>query len=353
MKKLSNLLYLQLFLVPLLTITQFSSATEKEEAHSSAPFFKAPLTKIDNKKSHSWWVKVFKHYGLLDSNENRVLFLQDADQKEFILKSHYGDHGPVREKLGTKIAKSAHINVNDVEIFPRGIEGFSSIPTTLHTRVPGIQVSDIFELYRTVRIKEGLAKKCNLESIVKHPKLAPIVAVNLFINNPDCHNGNLFFDNQSQEFHLIDLNHAFDCYSSAFVCHTDPAYILPPDLLATQACDFLENLKEKDLSPEKIHALSSVAKTLEKLIIQYHPTQLCNDWRNVLQKNRFYDEVEQERTDIMLEYNYHENKRLLSQLKTIIEDYHKTKRNSTDDIFKPMIIPTQNVEYAFWHTMNS
>lgn len=190
-----------------------------------------------------------------------VYKISDANGTVFILKRHAFPERALREIVGSEMG--AHvININKVQIFPATIhlKGITSDPTeifTLHTYINGEHGNENL-------IFQAITDKHHLNNIAqKNFSLAHIAAFNIFINNHDCHCGNLLEDKNNNEFHLIDMDCAFkyDYYS-----------------LATRTKDYLKTLEKRKLSSEKINALKNFNETLHNLINLYPPQEFYNLW---------------------------------------------------------------------------
>ena len=96
------------------------------------------------------------------SAERKVIFVEDTQQKRFVLKQNDPELA-VQETIATRIAQSAGININDIELLELNdplkttFFGTSNAAVTLHTHVPGEEVYEIRkQIPYAVDIKNGI-----------------------------------------------------------------------------------------------------------------------------------------------------------------------------------------------------
>ncbi len=257
-----------------------------------------------------------------------TFFMHDAAGNQFVLKYHpRGPKRAIHDTLGAQIGKSIGLHINEVEIFsPHDPfnQFFSEINplqqwqfgvTTLHSRVPGKEVKSIKNINNKICIKRGLYTEKHLDSLIQYMQLCAIVAFDIFIDNTDRHNRNLFFDKKTGHFYAIDMDHAFKA-ANALAC---TPYDYDFALLATRAHHFVHTLRKRKLSSQEIAALKRVQQTLEQLVSLYPPTILFDEWMAIVKKaGVFYNPREQEKIKKYLEYNAQEVNRLISLLNTMI-----------------------------------
>jgi hypothetical protein len=229
----------------------------------------------------------------------RIIFVEDAAGKKFILKYPRSPNHALNDALGAKIGEFIGVNINHVKIFPPQDPSLSSVDKfphqikTLHTLVPGNEVRQLPNIQ--VTIKSGLKNKSKLRNITKHKDLYKIVALDIFLNNADRHNGNLFYDLDNDHFYAIDMD----------------AIYYRQHLLATIAYEFIEGLHRKKLSLKEKNILRNIYKILQKLISYYPPEELCNLRKSLAeQAHHQYTESEQEHFKNLVEHNFHEVERL-------------------------------------------
>jgi len=250
-----------------------------------------------------------------------TFFIDDAHQHHFVLKYHpRGPKRAIHDALGAYIGKSIGLNINEVELFAANNpfnELFNDINplkethigiTTLHTLVPGKAIREIKSMDKGICIKRGIRKEKTLRNLIQYSELCDIIAFDIFVDNTDRHNGNLFFDTQTGLFYAIDLDHGF---KSAFtLAYTPHEYDFVT--VATRTYRFIKTLKKVDLSHQEIAALKRVLQTLQLLIDLYPPTTAFNEWMLLAQKaNVTYNPREQEKIMKYLEYNASEVQKLI------------------------------------------
>jgi len=267
-------------------------------------------------------------FTIIGQADKTTFFLQDCAHNEFVLKYHpRGPRRAIHDTLGAYIGKSIDLNINEVEIFSPDDpfnQLFNNIKpvspshtgiTTLHSRVPGKQIKDIKCMNNEIYIKHGLCKEKHLNSIIRYKKLCDIVAFDLFIDNSDRNNRNFFFDETTNEFYAIDMDHGFKS-AYALVMTTDDYDF---DTLATRAYDFIKKLKKRLLSSQEIKALKRVKHTLETLIRLNSPETIFTQWMETADKADYvYTPREQEKIKKYLEYHLTEANRLIALLNDII-----------------------------------
>ncbi len=196
---------------------------------------------------------------------NRIMFVEDAQGNQFILKYPRNPNCAVNDALGAAVGKFIGTNINDVKIFPPQSTSVSSVDKfpnkikTLHTLVPGNEVRRMRDALGYFSIKTGLTKKAKLRRIIKHKDLCKIIALDIFLNNGDRHNGNIFYDKDNDRFYAIDMD----------------AIFRKKRLLAIKAAKFIQELDKKKLSSQEKTALKNLSKTLRALMTQYTPKSLC------------------------------------------------------------------------------
>jgi hypothetical protein len=258
--------------------------------------------------------------------DKTTFFLQDANQHEFVLKYHpRGPQRAIHDTLGAYIGASINLRINKVEIFSQTNPCYTnfllinlSAPlhksiTTLHTRVPGNAIRSDKKRDEEIYIKKGLCKEKHLQTLCEHKELCDIVAFDIFIDNMDRHNGNLFFDPKTGHFYAIDMDHAFNA-----------AYALPYTIkeysfitLATRAYEFISMLKK--LSPDETKVLRRLAHILKKLSALYNAESLFIEWMHIAEKAHFsYSPRQQAKIRKYLKYHLSHVKRLIELIETII-----------------------------------
>ena len=319
-----------------------------QEKTTKKHIFKAPLTKIGASA-------IFE----------QISFLQDSNGAEFVLKTHSDSQDAITETLGARIGKSVGININDVEPFPENSKHFKEYTPdaiSIHTRVPGLPVAEIESIDDNLDIEGGLRNHKNLRSISLYAQLCDFVAVDLFCAKHDAHNYNIFFDQTTNEFHEIDMDHllrgrltraANDISEDTYkhIADTELKYfILQSDLPATQACDFLETFENKRLKAQEIKALERLNKKLQQLINNYPPEKFHHEWMELAdQLGCKYNPIKKENIKIAIEYNFHENKRLCSQIDTVL----RSQASRMPFALRRWAKPSMQAQQAMWQTINS
>lgn len=264
--------------------------------------------------------------GIIDKT---TFFLTDEINNQFVLKYHpRGPKRAIHDTLGAYVGKSIGLHINEVEVFSahdpfnalfahiNPLEPSQVGITTLHVRVPGKSVREFKSMNKDICIKKGLCRERHLPSLIKYPQLCDIVAFDIFIDNNDRHNGNLFFDTTTQQFYAIDMDHGFK--SGYALIYTEQEYCF--DTLASRAYDFIKTLKKRDVSSQEIKVFKRIKKTLQILIALHSPEQLFDEWMKIAEKADLpYSPREKVKIRKYLEYHIQEVYRLIELLDTIIQ----------------------------------
>lgn len=237
---------------------------------------------------------------------NRIIFVEDARKEQFVLKYPRNPNCAVNDALGAIVGKFIGTQINDVKIFPPQSSSLSSVDKfpnkikTLHTLVPGNEVKRMRDVLGYFSIKTGLTTKEKLRKIVKHKDLCNIIALDIFLNNGDRHNGNIFYDKDNNRFYAIDMD----------------AIFRKKRLLAIKARKFIENLNTKKLSSQEKTVLKNLSQALHALMKQYPPKTLCLLKKRLAATAGYtYPESEQKTFRKLVEYNFEKIQKLQKQLK--------------------------------------
>jgi hypothetical protein len=287
------------------TLFAHGFAFSAEKTPSAEAFFSGPL--------EATRISYFTYLSEFD-------YVTDTNNKKFILK-YSRPHLAITDALGTKMGEKV-CNINRIKIFPPHDASISSVDRnpdktkTLHICVPGKEVREVIRDHQKKNtehlicknefsIQYGLRNKETLETLTKHKDLAPIVALDIYVNNYDRHNGNIFYDEQSNHFYAIDMNTAFD-----------GGYPL-----STSTCCFVKQLNKQQLSQQEKQALMSVNKALHDLSSQYPPEKVCQLRTNLAEKaHHVYTTKNQEIFRNFVEDNFYNVKCLQGLLDDITSE---------------------------------
>jgi hypothetical protein len=283
------------------------------------------------KKITPIFIEPFKELGKIDFDVKVVL---DANNRKFIIKNHYWQEYAVAETLAAEIGKE-FINTNQVQIVPKNniLNGKKlKNTTTVHTYIEGEHDNNVHLIY------EAITKREHLENIAtKHPQLKNIAAFNIFINNRDCHNGNLLLNKKTNQLYVID-------FAAAFIPLMESS-----SFLAARTCNYLQSLNKKELSSEKIKALKHVRKTLDTLSNQYPPEELYKRWIDTSkQANYNPDLCKQKEMNRGIHTNFDETQYLCDQINRLIKNPLSIK-----SVLRNIARPSKQAEHSFWQNMNS
>jgi hypothetical protein len=259
-----------------------------------------------------------------------VTFLKDSAGQQFVLKCNCSSEASIHEALGAYIGSSVGIPINKVRIIAPNIPFIGkkddACIATLHTRVPGIEVTYINSLSTKCNIYNGLARRANLISCSKNNDLCDIVALDIFVDNFDRHNGNLFFDKAHNRFHAIDMDYIF---SKAFSdipqsiidspMHSIRNLFSEPTANVTEL--FLKELSQSAtvFSTQEITALKRILLTLNTLIDNYSPKKIYALWMDIAQQSGYvYSDEKKNYIAVALLYNTYKVENCRDLLDTII-----------------------------------
>jgi hypothetical protein len=292
-----------------------------QEHSNDEPFFKEPLIR-DTSISKLLISASWSFWGNPGGFNCAIDFLKDQTGSQFVVKRQPTKEYSIHEVLGARIGQTLGKNfVNKVIPAPANLVAPYGI-ATLHTHAIGTETSNYdYALENKINIQNGLASKLNLSSITYNEDLAKLVAFHLYLDDRDCHSNNLFYDFESDHFCAIDKGLIFPT-SYYFAEHQNDLNRVFPmhcvrdgqsnQLLATSACDFLETVQKDNLSSKEINALKVVSTTLISLMAAYPPAKIHTEWMTLAEDLDFkYSDETKENISILVEYNHHENKRLV------------------------------------------
>jgi hypothetical protein len=250
------------------------------------------------------------------AGRSQMAFLHDSMGQQFVLKCNVSAEGAIHEALGAYIGSSVGIHINKVKIIPPYVPCVGrkdpSLIATLHTCVPGVEVANIPTMNTNIDIYNGLVEDKNLACLCEHDELCDIVALDIFLDNFDRHNYNLFFDQKNKHFHAIDMDMIFSnvshiCLGNESLSILDASMndLLFHDSIATDAEKFLERFpKKRKLSPKEVRALKRIAATLTNLVNTFPPKKIYNVWMKCANDARYvYTENKKQCIQIILLYN--------------------------------------------------
>ena len=198
----------------------------------TSPLFTAESQKKEIKHTELHYTSPFKK--IKEFNKN-VFLVSDSCEKNFIIKQHMTPAAVIREVIASEIGENI-VNINKVQIIShsslKGIEFNSNMLYTLHEYISGEYDGYVF-------IKKAINNETHLIEISQNDKtLAQIVAFNMYINNFDCHESNLFKNETTNQFHVIDMNHSFEANIKRPLIHIMYGYL--KELSEIGLCDIIE-----------------------------------------------------------------------------------------------------------------
>lgn len=275
-----------------------------------------------------------------DAGRSFISFFKDDAQQHYLLKVNPNSEAAIHETLASHIASSVLIPVNKVKIIPAHTQLFNNDSiATLHTVVPGKEVATFDGMNYEVFIVGGLTRN-SFSSLKKHPQLIGILALDIFVDNYDRHNFNLFFDEATGTFYAIDLDIAFSkalitkktineilAYSHGQPTWYNKASVLAEEVqrlysnnLAEQAYIFIASLNKEELSTEDYGVLTKLRDALQLLRTHYKPRNVYALWMHYAQQAE-YTYCIQKKAYIasLIAYNHYRVFQLIKLLDKLIE----------------------------------
>jgi len=257
---------------------------------------------------------------------NSIAFVNDNNKQTFIIKSYCNSEHAIHEALGASVGTSVGIRINKVKIIPPHINCVGKqgdCAATIHTCVPGIEVCNIDTMRNAFDVYGGLSCVAHLKSLVDYDDLCSIVALDIFLDNFDRHNGNLFFDDKTGLFYAIDMDRIF-WPALAFPTGIEPYDAMWntygfTESISVKAYNFLSTLKPATLSSQEIVALNHVRDWLNKLIVCYPCSKLYNLWMNLAQQAVYeYSAVKKGYIESLIDYNCSQAQRVVVELDRLV-----------------------------------
>lgn len=255
---------------------------------------------------------------------NSIAFVNDNNKQTFIIKSYHNSEHAIHEALGASVGTGVGIRINKVKIIPPHINCVgkqNDCAATIHTCVPGIEVCNIDTMRNAFDVYGGLDCAAHLQSLVDYDDLCSIVALDIFLDNFDRHNGNLFFDDKTGLFYAIDMDRVFW-----------PALAFPTGIIesydailwntygfeasiSVKAYNFLVTLESATLSSQEIVALGHVRDWLNKLIVHYPCSKLYDLWMNLAQQAVYeYSSAKKGYIERLIDYNCSQAEHIVVEL---------------------------------------
>lgn len=277
-----------------------------------------------------------------EGGRSSVSFYKDNAENKYVLKINDNSEAAIQETVASHIGSSLNLPVNKVKILPANTEPFNNDAiATLHTVVPGIEIALNNNLHNDIDILDGLTQE-SFETLKKWPALILIVALDIFVGNPDRHNYNLFFEKNirgSDKFHAIDLDLAFPkaLVNKSDIDHFfttirkkslqnkistifDAVSNLYHENVAERAYEFVIQLKKEKLSQQDYKVLLSLYNTLQLLREHYKPRKVYSLWMNYA-KQAGYNYCPQKKAYIasLIAYNHYRVYKLIKELEILLE----------------------------------
>lgn len=255
---------------------------------------------------------------------NTVTIVQDKKKNTFVIKSFTDPEQAIHEALGAYIGIAMGIRINKVRIIPAHMKCVGKAENsvgTIHTCMPGEEVEKT-NIAQNISIRGGLISYAHLQTLVVYDELCSIVALDIFLDNFDRHNGNLFFDKKTNHFYAIDMDRVYSislhfCNSSQSAI--DEFNILHYDCLAVNAYNYLITLDSAALSSGEKTALNHMRDWLNKFLNQYPSVTLYNLWMNLAQEAVYvYVPLKKVFVQTMLDYNCLQVQRVVTQIDTLV-----------------------------------
>jgi hypothetical protein len=254
--------------------------------------------------------KQFCYVSFVSINGIKYLVKQKR-KKGFLLSA-------VFDALGSHIAESLDEKLAHKVIIIPALKSFVGkryiqLPATLHTFAPGRSIKKQWGPYRKMNMKRYVNdfSRDIIFWMAKHPQLAQVVALDIFLCNHDRHRGNLFYNARTDSFCAIDMDGLFK------LC------------LASTASQSLRSMVAHGLFPLKTDealALLALRNALEFLVNKYNPDDMTALFDNFIKEAGldFFSHIEALQLEIsqtrsMIKRNYGEVKELIAVLDGIVQ----------------------------------
>lgn len=270
---------------------------------------------------------------LRTTQEMRFCYISfvDIDGTEYIIKQKKADFlrkivSVVRDAITAHLVEKFEEHLildydlaHRIDIIPAGekFEGKPSKewPATIHTIAKGKMIKDQDSRYNSMDIKQadiGLRYDM-LQWLAKDPVLIIVVALDIFCCNHDRHRGNLFYDQKTNSFCMIDMDSAFRHNLCALAC---------------QNVTKMMNNRKLQLNSKDIQVLITLKKHLQYLIDNNPPKDTVKIYNYfaekagfvkgaVLYTERVAEELEENRA--MIIQSYEDAKKLVKILDGLIK----------------------------------
>ena len=250
--------------------------------------------------------------------QEKVFIVSDNNNINFVLKFQDNPLRGILDAFGAEVGKNK-VDMNQVQIFPphyfhNKLTLFSKhnlIGTNLHKYTSTLHTYIENDVNKVSPIYKAINNNYQLYMAYLYKNLAPMIALNIYVNNVDCRDTNILFNSKENKYYLIDMDRCFI------------QILFPYNNFKTIEYDLAQNtsehLKNTILAPHHIEALTCVNTTLGELIQQYPPQSLLELFTKIAQEaeERCDDKNQQE---ILAEFEtyYEKNKLLHSQINTLI-----------------------------------
>ncbi len=266
-------------------------------------------------------------------NSSCIATLVDKDGNKFILKQKLNTPiSSALETLAGHIACFAGIPANKIKLIPCNVPfvGKKKLhkPATLHTFVPGVLVNRVSLITSQYAVSLQLVEKERkgdkiieevfgitrdiIRNMSVHSDLPKIVALDTFLANHDRHRGNLFYDEETDHFYVIDLEGSFG-----------------RDLAKLIYEYFLMVLSKKNIifSKGEIKALVIYRAMLKKLIAEYNPEKISAQLDKLIKETQMVQTKESllriSGYHKKIEANYNSCIKVVDILNVLLKKYHQ------------------------------
>lgn len=253
--------------------------------------------------------KQFCYISFVDINGVRYLVKQKRKQG-FLLSVVY-------DAFGSRIAESLDKNLAHKVIIIPALKSFVGkkyiqLPATLHTLAPGRSIKKQWGPYRKMNLKRYLQdfSRDIITWMAKHPQLAQVVALDIFLCNHDRHRGNLFYNSRNESFCAIDMDGLFKCSLAR---------------TAVQGLNYMAAHNLFPLSTQEVLALVELKNSLELLVNKHSQEDMIMLFDNFIKEAGldFFSHIEMLQWEIgqarsMIKHNYGEVKELIVVLDDIV-----------------------------------
>lgn len=289
---------------------------------------------------------------------NKIIFVENEQKEQFVIKKIWDEKEAIHETAGATVLQSLGINTPITKIIPAGDDRIQKLfngIVILQEVAPGKEIGEIKkedESFCSLDIDMAITQARHLKAIAYCKKLAPIVAANIFLDDPDAHSYNIFYDKDTDDFHVIDKGCSFCSLYYFKDRSTEMNIFFARRLLATRVHVFLKDIEKEKISEDEREALIIVNNTLEQCLSSYSSSSLTNLWIETAKAaNYTYSPSQKQYIKDLFKDNRKETKRVCRELNRLT--LNLPSPFSSQFIAQSLAKPSKRAQKDFWNTFNA